>query len=75
MATATDFSSHTADVHNESPVWTRFTSNERDAMRREDLFAGRSVSLVLSSVVAVGLLGLTLIVLAGLPHYLASAAR
>ena len=39
----------------------------REQMLREDLTAGRSVSLILASVVTLGLLGLALIVLAGMP--------
>jgi hypothetical protein len=36
-------------------VWDRFSASEQQQMVEEDLFAGKSVSLLLSSVITVGL--------------------
>jgi hypothetical protein len=36
-------------------VWDRFSASEQQQMVEDDLFAGRSVSLLLSSVITVGL--------------------
>jgi hypothetical protein len=61
MATAprpsNDYSSKLAWYLNRGPhnVWDRFSASEQQQMVEEDLFAGKSVSLLLSSVITVGL--------------------
>jgi hypothetical protein len=69
MATVTDFElAHYGKTRPANSAWvTTFPAAEREQMLRDDLTAGRSVSLVLASVVTLGLLGLALIVLAGMP--------
>lgn len=41
--------------HAPHSAWDRFSASEQQQMVEDDLFAGRSVSLLLSSVITVGL--------------------
>ncbi|MEX2112568.1 MAG: hypothetical protein WD845_05245 [Pirellulales bacterium] len=41
--------------HAQHNVWDRFSASEQQQMVEEDLFAGKSVSLLLASVITVGL--------------------
>lgn len=49
--------------HCNHAIWDQFSPDQQESMLGDDLFAGRSVSLVLGSIVVVGMLlcGLTLV--------------
>jgi hypothetical protein len=55
--------------HAQHGIWDRFSPSEQQKMVDEDLFAGQSVSLLLTSVITVGLLmaaaSLVIVLLAG----------
>ncbi len=55
---ATDHASKLSWYLSHAPhnVWDRFSASEQQQMVDEDLFAGKSVSLLLSSVITVGLM-------------------
>ncbi len=42
--------------HHQHAAWDRFSPEEQDQMVNEDLFAGRSVSILLASLIATGMI-------------------
>ncbi len=59
MATGTHGSHHEKlgwyRTHCNHSIWDQFSPDQQESMLGDDLFAGRSVSLVLASIVALGL--------------------
>jgi len=66
MATSNLSANHSEQDTQHAVYYRHFNSNQRKWMLEEDLYSGRTVSLVLVSIVTMGLIGMILTVIATL---------